>query len=103
QIAPRVMCGWPPARKDFSAYLDLKVTCGHVSGLLARREAAGPDGFRGSRSDQARGVALPHVPVQVCLDPSVDRRCHHAVSPRKLPLEPAPTAQVAAGLARNSS
>jgi len=59
---PRVMCGWPPARKEFSACLQLKVTCGHVSGLLARPQAAGPDGFRGSRPDQAREVALPHGP-----------------------------------------
>jgi adenylate kinase family enzyme len=38
------------------------VICGHVSGLLARPPAAGPDGFRGSRPDQAREVALPHGP-----------------------------------------
>ena len=60
--APRVMCGWPPACKGFFACLCIKVTCGHVSGLLARRKTAGPDGFRGSRPDQARGVALPHDP-----------------------------------------
>jgi hypothetical protein len=59
---PRDMCGWPPARKEFCACRHLKVTCGHVSGLLARQQAAGPDGFRGSRPDQARGVALPHDP-----------------------------------------
>jgi hypothetical protein len=46
--------------------------------------AAGPDGFRGSRPDQARGVALPHVLGEVSLDPSVDRRCHHACSPSQV-------------------
>ncbi len=44
-------------------------------------EAAGPDGNRGSRPDQTHGVALPLDPKQVALDPSVDRRCHHASSP----------------------
>ena len=46
-LAPRVMCGWPPARKDFFACRQLKVACGHVSGLWSRPVAAGPDGFRG--------------------------------------------------------
>src|ERR1700756_2532468 len=41
------MCGWPPARKVFSACRQLKVACGHVSGLWSRPVAAGPDGFRG--------------------------------------------------------
>jgi hypothetical protein len=81
---PEDMCGWPPARKDFLACMDLKVVCGHVSGLLARPRAAGPDGFRGSRPDQAREVALPHVLRQVSLDPSVDRRCHHTSSPSQV-------------------
>jgi hypothetical protein len=73
-----------PGSQGFFHVSALKAICGHVSGLVARREAAGPDGFRGSRSDQARGVALPHVPSQVSLDPSVDRRCHHASSPSQV-------------------
>jgi hypothetical protein len=36
-------------------------------------QAAGPDGFRGSKCNQALGVALPHVVGQVSLDPSVDQ------------------------------
>jgi hypothetical protein len=44
-------------------------------------EAAGPDGNRGSRPDQTHGVALPLDPKKVALDPSIDRRCHHASSP----------------------
>jgi hypothetical protein len=31
-----VMCGWPPLGKDFLRIGKLAVTCGHVSGLLAR-------------------------------------------------------------------
>ena len=60
-------------------------------------EAAGPDGNRGSRPDQTHGVALPLDPKQVALDPSVDRRCHHASSPsqasracRRRPFRPPP-------------
>lgn len=60
-------------------------------------EAAGPDGSRGSRPDQAHGVALPLDPRKVALDPSVDRRCHHASSPsqvlrawRRRPFRPPP-------------
>ena len=48
-------------------------------------EAAGPDGNRGSRPDQTHGVALPLDPKQVALDPSIDRRCHHASSPSQAP------------------
>jgi len=53
----------PRPGKDFSACRQLKVACGHVSGLLSRPVAAGLDGFRGSRPDQAREVALPHGPA----------------------------------------
>jgi hypothetical protein len=60
-------------------------------------EAAGPDGNRGSRPDQTHGVALPLDPKQVALDPSIDRRCHHASSPsqasracRRRPFRPPP-------------
>jgi hypothetical protein len=58
----RVTCGWPPARKDFFHVSASKTNCGHVSGLLARHKATGPDGFRGSRSDQALGIAFPEDP-----------------------------------------
>ena len=60
------------------------VACGLVSGLNSAALAAGPDGIRGSRSDQAPGVAMPHVLGEVSLDPSVDRRCHHASSPSQV-------------------
>ena len=77
----RVMCGWPPAGKGFIRARGSMVTCGHVSGLVGAAEAAGPDGNRGSRPDQTHGVALPLDPKKVALDPSIDRRCHHASSP----------------------
>ena len=81
-VDARVMCGWPPGCKGFFACWARAVNCGHVSGLLSRRKAAGPDGTGvGSRPDQARGVELPHNPGQVALDLSVDRHCHHAPSP----------------------
>src|SRR6266446_5568628 len=73
-----------PGSQGFFYVSASKTNCSHVSGLVARRTAAGPDGFRGSRPDQARGVALPHDPWQVPLDPSVDRRCHHASSPSQV-------------------
>jgi hypothetical protein len=76
-----VMCGWPPAGKGFIRARGSMVTCGHVSGLVGAAEAAGPDGNRGSRPDQTHGVALPLDPKKVALDPSIDRRCHHASSP----------------------
>ena len=40
-----LVCGWPPACKSF-LHLVVAVACGRVSGLLTRRTAAGPDGFR---------------------------------------------------------
>jgi transposase len=51
-----------PGSQGFFDVSASKTNCGHVSGLEARRRAAGLDGFRGSRPDQARGVALPHDP-----------------------------------------
>jgi len=79
--------GWPghvwmaPRLARVFLRFGAQITCGHVSGLFARRKAAGPDGIRGSRSDQAHGVAMPLGPAKVSLDPSIDRRCHHASSP----------------------
>ena len=40
------MCGWPPAGKGFRRECASVATCGHVSGLLARRWAAGRDATR---------------------------------------------------------
>ena len=51
-----------PGSQGFFHVSASKTNCSHVYGLEARRKTAGPDGFRGSRSDQARGVALPHDP-----------------------------------------
>jgi len=36
-----------PGSQGFFGVPASKANCGHVSGLVARREAAGPDGFRG--------------------------------------------------------
>jgi putative PIN family toxin of toxin-antitoxin system len=62
EVVPRGHVWMAPGLHGFFRVSATKTNCGHVSGLVARREAAGPDGFRGSRSDQARGVALPHDP-----------------------------------------
>jgi hypothetical protein len=51
-----------PGSQGFFHVSVSQANCGHVSGLVARRKAAGPDGLGGSRPDQARGVALPHDP-----------------------------------------
>jgi hypothetical protein len=51
-----------PGSQGFFHVSASKTNCSHVYGLEARRKTAGLDGFRGSRSDQARGVALPHDP-----------------------------------------
>ena len=53
-----VMCGWPPASKGFSR----SGSDGHLRSCvrpLIAAEAAGPDGFRGSRPDHGRGVSKP--------------------------------------------
>jgi hypothetical protein len=39
-----------PGSQGFFHVSASKTNCGHVSGLLAQRKAAGPDGFRGSRA-----------------------------------------------------
>ena len=48
-----------PRQARVFCVLETTVTCGHVSGLLIAAEAAGPDGFRGSRPDHGRGVSKP--------------------------------------------
>src|SRR6186997_2622875 len=77
----RVMCGWPPPCKGFvtvTAKRSLAVMC---PAWLRGWIAAGLDGNRGSRPDQARGVVMPLDPTKGVLDPSFDRRCHHPPSP----------------------
>jgi len=44
-----------PGSQGFFHVSASKTNCSHVYGLEARRKTAAPDGFRGSRSDQARG------------------------------------------------
>jgi hypothetical protein len=75
-----VMCGWPPTGKGFFSHGGSVALRSCVRPADAA-EAAGPDGNRGSRPDQTHGVALPLDPKKVALDPSIDRRCHHASSP----------------------
>jgi hypothetical protein len=58
--APTGHAWMAPASQGFFGVSASKTDCGRVSGLVARRAAAGPDGLRGLRSDQAGGVALPH-------------------------------------------
>ena len=100
---PRVVCGWPPARKDFSgvsAVRSLAVMC------PACVRGRWPQALMGSVD---RGLIKPagsRCPMSRYRFASIRRSTDAAITlfhPRKLPLEPAPTAQVAAGLARNSS
>jgi hypothetical protein len=50
-----------PGSQGEISVLKPKAACRHMSGLLTRHPAAGPDGFRESGPDQALGVAMPHV------------------------------------------
>ena len=80
------MCGWPPARKDFS-----RVGKGRSLAVICPACDRGrwPPALMGSVDrglGQARGVAVPHDPCQVALDASVDRGCHHACSPSQVQL-----------------
>ncbi len=85
------MCGWPPARKDLSACRQLKVACGHVSGLWSRPVAEGPDGFRGIEAlIKPAGSRCPmtrdRYPSTRRFDRSsgLTRGCHHASSPSQV-------------------
>jgi len=59
---PRGHVWMAPGLQGLFACRQRKVACSHVSGLWSRPVAAGPDGIRGSRPNQARGVAFAHDP-----------------------------------------
>ena len=80
RVGPRHVWMVPWTQGFFHAPV-CRINCSHVSGLSSRHETAGPDGIRGSGSDHALGVAMPHGEEQVSPNPSVDRHCHHALLP----------------------
>src|SRR4026208_2208472 len=81
--------GWPghvwmaPALQGFCDCDSETVACVMCPAWLRGWIAAGLDGNRGSRPDQARGVVMPLDPTKGVLDPSFDRRCHHPPSPSR--------------------